>query len=1100
MSSRSEATETARGRRFGIPPLRDIRIRPKLGIILIVPVLALVGLAVVRLLDTGQRAVEADVLKSYASFAGVVSELTHTLQVERTAAWDFLDPTDRGDAGEDDKQLLQASYAKTDVALAAYHEARDALGDVPVQFAEALRTADSSFIQLPSNRTDVDQRVMNVSSVAARYTSMVMPLLGVHEVLSQSTADPDLSLDLRISALLSTMKDASEQEKLVMLSSEQDKRFTTVEYQDFSSWLVTRRQARDALILAAPDASRRNDIVRAINAAVDTRDALQVEGQIRDLLPGQALNVDYGAWQKAMDGRRDSARQAEIEQESRLKAEAESIRNQVVTRVLIESAVVLLALTAAVALALVIARSIASSLRQLREGALQMAHVDLPEAVARLRDTDVLGTLTPEEFAERQPEPLRLHTRDEIGQVAQAFNIVHKEAVRVAAEQAALRSSVSTMFVNLARRSQILVDRLIGHLDRLERGEEDPDRLAELFQLDHLATRMRRNDENLLVIAGADSARVQREPATIGDLLRAAQSEVEQYTRVEFGTILAEREISAAFVNDLVHLVAELFDNATAFSSPDTAVVAEARQQGSEIILLITDRGIGISPEQLEELNRQLAEPPLVDLAASRMMGLVVVGRLAVRHGVRVTLHPGELGGTVAEVALPDAILTDPHRPQLNGGARPAAEIPPAPASFNGFAASGGYEPSGPVEDVYTPPAAPQRSLFEPVHLPETDFQQAPAYDDAPAPSFSVKEEDVPSMTFRPANGADTDGLPRRKVMELTGEIVSEAAGHVDPDTPVHTPVEGPTEAFPMITLEATTVTRPTVSTATTEDEAETPAAEESSKWAALNDAPSWPPPRSVEKPTPPPSGAPDETMEIPIFREVSSAWFTPSHIDAPPTVPAPREPEPVETAVAPPEPVRMEAPRMEPPRVEPPRVDAVRSHGSIAGAVSGRGRVRSDEPGESFFGTAPSVPEVPEVPTPATRDHYDTTSTRQEESMASEARPSRDNPRADFWGETSADDGWVAARNASSVADDRTTGNGLPKRTPMAQLVPGSIEVPDEQPMRAQQRDPEGVRGLLSAYHRGVQRGRGGRTVDDDAARRQTGRLTNGAGKEHDA
>ena len=128
-----------------------------------------------------------------------------------------------------------------------------------------------------------------------------------------------------------------------------------------------------------------------------------------------------------------------------------------------------------------------------------------------------------------------MRSRDEFGQVTEAFNAVHLEAVRTAAEQAALRSSVATMFVNLARRSQILVDRLIGHLDRLERGEEDPDRLAELFQLDHLATRMRRNDENLLVLAGADSTRVQREPAALIDVLRAAQSEVEHYTRIEFG-------------------------------------------------------------------------------------------------------------------------------------------------------------------------------------------------------------------------------------------------------------------------------------------------------------------------------------------------------------------------------------------------------------------------------------------------------------------------------------------------------------------------------------------------------------------------------------
>ncbi len=213
------------------------------------------------------------------------------------------------------------------------------------------------------------------------------------------------------------------------------------------------------------------------------------------------------------------------------------------------------------------------------------------------------------------------------------------------------------MFVNLARRSQILVDRLIGHLDRLERGEEDPDRLAELFQLDHLATRMRRNDENLLVLAGADSTRVQREPAALIDVLRAAQSEVEHYTRIEFGVIDRDIEVAAHAVNDLVHLVAELFDNATAFSPPDSQVLVEARRVGDRASLYVEDRGIGISGEQLAELNERLATPPQVDVAVSRMMGLVVVARLASRHGVKVELRPGSDRGTVAEVTLPPTVL-----------------------------------------------------------------------------------------------------------------------------------------------------------------------------------------------------------------------------------------------------------------------------------------------------------------------------------------------------------------------------------------------------------------------------------------------------------
>jgi signal transduction histidine kinase len=212
--------------------------------------------------------------------------------------------------------------------------------------------------------------------------------------------------------------------------------------------------------------------------------------------------------------------------------------------------------------------------------------------------------------------------------------VVHREAVRVAAEQAALRTSVSAMFLNLARRSQALVDRMIGELDQIERGEEDPKRLAQLFELDHLATRMRRNDENLLVLAGADSTRIQREPAALMDVLRAAQSEVEHYTRVDFVIIDQDIEIAAHAVNDLVHLVAELFDNATAFSPPDTSIRVEARRLGERGVLRVEDRGIGMSPDQYAELNERLATPPMVDVAVSRMMGLVVVARLAARHGV----------------------------------------------------------------------------------------------------------------------------------------------------------------------------------------------------------------------------------------------------------------------------------------------------------------------------------------------------------------------------------------------------------------------------------------------------------------------------------
>ncbi len=349
-------------------------------------------------------------------------------------------------------------------------------------------------------------------------------------------------------------------------------------------------------------------------------------------------------------------------------ADASAARDRVERQIIIDVGLLFAIVLIAMLIAWLVARSMNRALRELKHGALTVARQGLPQAVARLRDPTLATQLSPQQIALQIAEPLPVRSRDEFGEVTEAFNAVHIEAVRTAAEQAVLRSSVATMFVNLARRSQILVDRLIGHLDRLERGEEDPDRLAELFQLDHLATRMRRNDENLLVLAGADSTRVQREPAPLVDVLRAAQSEVEHYTRIEFGSIDRDLEIASHAVNDLVHLVAELLDNATAFSPPDSPVLVEARRFGDRAVLYVEDRGIGISADQLADLNDRLAKPPLVDVAVSRMMGLVVVARLAARHGVEVKLRPAADRGTVADV-LAAAVRPDQHEHGVPGRA-----------------------------------------------------------------------------------------------------------------------------------------------------------------------------------------------------------------------------------------------------------------------------------------------------------------------------------------------------------------------------------------------------------------------------------------------
>jgi len=318
--------------------------------------------------------------------------------------------------------------------------------------------------------------------------------------------------------------------------------------------------------------------------------------------------------------------------------------------------------------------------------------------------------------------PINVTSRDEIGQVARAFDQVHSEAVRLAGEQAVLRSSFNAMFVNLSRRSQTLIERLARMIDTLEQHEDDPDRLGSLFSMDHLVTRMRRNSENLLLLAGHDNPRKWSEAIGLADVARAATSEIEQYNRVTLN-MTPDISLAGQAVSDVVHLLAELIENATIFSPKDTQVhVAMQYLASGGVLIEVSDKGIGVSESRLEEMNWRLDNPPTIDVSVSRHMGLFAVARLAERHGVRVRLRPALPQGLSALVWLPDSLIERSTKPSssVSGGwsgqpvsARPAtAEVPayaggghalpangsPAngsPANGNGYGASGARMPSG---------------------------------------------------------------------------------------------------------------------------------------------------------------------------------------------------------------------------------------------------------------------------------------------------------------------------------------------------------------------------------------------------------------------
>jgi signal transduction histidine kinase len=393
-----------------------------------------------------------------------------------------------------------------------------------------------------------------------------------------------------------------------------------------------------------------------------------------------------------------------------------------------------------------VSRSITRPLRSLTRQASDMANHRLPDAVL-----DILETPLGDDVQVPQVDAIRVQTRDEVSDVAGALNTVQDSALDLAVEQAVLRRNIADSFVNLGRRNQNLLGRQLDFITELEHNETDPDTLSNLFRLDHLATRMRRNAESLLVLAGIDPPRKWAAPVRITDAIRAALGEVEDYQRVTVRAVEPTTILGSAAA-DLAHLLAELVENALIFSPPDQTVEIRGRSQPMGYTLSIIDSGLGMSPEELTRANRRLAGAESFTIAPSKYLGHYVAGNLAARHGINVQLHNSPGHGITATMNLPPTLLTT-EPTQLDSAAPGAPELgAPAPEPAGIAAAAASHLQAAPP----APAALPEPAQFEQPGYDQPGFDQ-PGYEQQPSyadPGYEQPGYDQPAYGQQPGYDA----------------------------------------------------------------------------------------------------------------------------------------------------------------------------------------------------------------------------------------------------------------------------------------------------------------------------------------------------------
>ncbi|MFG1890943.1 nitrate- and nitrite sensing domain-containing protein [Micromonospora sp. NPDC049051] len=661
------------------------------------------------------------------------------LQAERRASAAYL-----GGSGAAEREQLDAQWQRTEKVADDFRESVSSWR-VDLAADESQRQIDTvvaGLDRLDGVRESIRDRQVDRAAATRAYTELIDSVLRMYGSLG-NLDDERFTQETAALIELVRIRELMSQEDALITGALAAGRMTPEETAAFARATGAQRylDSQVRTDLSSADRTRYEALLagEAFTAFRALEDRVVVQGRA-----GGAPPVSAAEWRAAADVVVEEQQRFIIEAGDALVERAAPIAVGVVLRLVLAAGLGLLAVIASIVVSITTARALVQQLERLREAAFRLANERLPGVVERLghgEEVDVAKEAPPLEFGD-----------DEIGQVGKAFNAVQETAIRTAVEQAELRRNVREVFLSLARRTQALVHRQLTLLDAMERREHDAEELEDLFRVDHLATRMRRNAENLIVLSGSTPGRAWRRNVPMVDVVRGAVAEVEDYTRVNV-LPLGAVSLTGRAVGDVIHLLAELIENGLSFSPPHTTVEVRGQMVSNGFAIEIEDRGLGMSEEDLAAANHRIVDQSELNLANASRLGLYVVSRLTERHGVRVQLKESAYGGTTAVVLIPAELVTAGDEDPSTSGGFPTG-LPAA---------------TGPVSGTpeQAPPAAEPPLAAAPVALAEPPF--------APRARQSPEADDTTAME------ADGDALPTRS----RGRSLPAAAPALDARLPV---------------------------------------------------------------------------------------------------------------------------------------------------------------------------------------------------------------------------------------------------------------------------------------------------------------------------